>query len=206
MRAWGRVGCGGEAATRAATLSSTRLHGVGRRGRGFGGMSAFSEAALEKKLSELSNSQQSVQTLSLWLIHHRKHSRPIVTVWERELRKGERPGASDPGCRLPGSGVLLPAPSLSPGFPLPTPNSPRGLPEFRLGSLVFPRFLPFRSLLPGFHRRLPTPYPRFPVIRFGVPCSRALPQAALFSLLDPSISRRTPASWIPRPFPGPGTR
>uniref|UniRef100_A0AC11EC82 Regulation of nuclear pre-mRNA domain containing 1A n=1 Tax=Ovis aries TaxID=9940 RepID=A0AC11EC82_SHEEP len=50
-------------------------------------MSAFSEAALEKKLSELSNSQQSVQTLSLWLIHHRKHSRPIVTVWERELRK-----------------------------------------------------------------------------------------------------------------------
>ncbi|KAJ8796310.1 hypothetical protein J1605_017988 [Eschrichtius robustus] len=52
-------------------------------------MSAFSEAALEKKLSELSNSQQSVQTLSLWLIHHRKHSRPIVTVWERELRKGE---------------------------------------------------------------------------------------------------------------------
>ncbi|XP_049625671.1 regulation of nuclear pre-mRNA domain-containing protein 1A [Suncus etruscus] len=52
-------------------------------------MSAFSETALEKKLSELSNSQQSVQTLSLWLIHHRKHSRPIVTVWERELRKAK---------------------------------------------------------------------------------------------------------------------
>ncbi|XP_048695250.2 regulation of nuclear pre-mRNA domain-containing protein 1A isoform X3 [Caretta caretta] len=50
-------------------------------------MSAFSEAALERKLSELSNSQQSVQTLSLWLIHHRKHSGLIVTVWERELRK-----------------------------------------------------------------------------------------------------------------------
>lgn len=52
-------------------------------------MSAFSEAALEKKLSELSNSQQSVQTLSLWLIHHRKHSRIIVSVWDRELRKGK---------------------------------------------------------------------------------------------------------------------
>ncbi|XP_069476628.1 regulation of nuclear pre-mRNA domain-containing protein 1A isoform X2 [Ambystoma mexicanum] len=52
-------------------------------------MSAFSEAALEKKLSELSNSQQSVQTLSLWLIHHRKHSPLIVTVWERELRKAK---------------------------------------------------------------------------------------------------------------------
>ncbi|XP_075560704.1 regulation of nuclear pre-mRNA domain-containing protein 1A isoform X7 [Pelecanus crispus] len=50
-------------------------------------MSAFSEAALERKLSELSNSQQSVQTLSLWLIHHRKHSALIVSVWERELRK-----------------------------------------------------------------------------------------------------------------------
>ncbi|XP_015212279.1 regulation of nuclear pre-mRNA domain-containing protein 1A isoform X1 [Lepisosteus oculatus] len=52
-------------------------------------MSAFSEAALEKKLSELSNSQQSVQTLSLWLIHHRKHSKIIVTVWYNELRKAK---------------------------------------------------------------------------------------------------------------------
>ncbi|XP_042187696.1 regulation of nuclear pre-mRNA domain-containing protein 1A isoform X3 [Callorhinchus milii] len=52
-------------------------------------MSAFSEAALEKKLLELSNSQQSVQTLSLWLIHHRKHSKIIVLVWHRELRKAK---------------------------------------------------------------------------------------------------------------------
>lgn len=52
-------------------------------------MSSFSESALEKKLSELSNSQQSVQTLSLWLIHHRKHAGPIVSVWHRELRKGK---------------------------------------------------------------------------------------------------------------------
>lgn len=74
-------------------------------------MSAFSEAALERKLSELSNSQQSVQTLSLWLIHHRKHSALIVSVWERELRKGEPDtaaatllGLSPPlatGCGLP---------------------------------------------------------------------------------------------------------
>ncbi|KAJ7410698.1 Regulation of nuclear pre-mRNA domain-containing protein 1A [Pitangus sulphuratus] len=32
---------------------------------------------------------QSVQTLSLWLIHHRKHSALIVSVWERELRKAK---------------------------------------------------------------------------------------------------------------------
>ncbi|RVE66548.1 hypothetical protein OJAV_G00108230 [Oryzias javanicus] len=52
-------------------------------------MSAFSEAALEKKLSELSNSQQSVQTLSLWLIHHRKHSKTVVNVWFNELKKAQ---------------------------------------------------------------------------------------------------------------------
>ncbi|XP_032826885.1 regulation of nuclear pre-mRNA domain-containing protein 1B-like isoform X2 [Petromyzon marinus] len=50
-------------------------------------MSAFSEAAFEKKLSELSNSQQSVQTLSLWLIHHRKHARTIAKVWHGSLKK-----------------------------------------------------------------------------------------------------------------------
>lgn len=62
-------------------------------------MSSFSESALEKKLSELSNSQQSVQTLSLWLIHHRKHAGPIVSVWHRELRKGGRGAGSGAGQR-----------------------------------------------------------------------------------------------------------
>ncbi|XP_047664061.1 zinc transporter 4 isoform X4 [Tachysurus fulvidraco] len=52
-------------------------------------MSVFSESALEKKLAELSNSQQSVQTLSLWLIHHRKHSKTIVKVWYSELKKAQ---------------------------------------------------------------------------------------------------------------------
>ncbi|MCJ8742037.1 hypothetical protein PDJAM_G00077560 [Pangasius djambal] len=52
-------------------------------------MSSFSESALEKKLSELSNSQQSVQTLSLWIIHHRKHSGAIVRVWHKELKKAK---------------------------------------------------------------------------------------------------------------------
>ncbi|KAG8446122.1 hypothetical protein GDO86_013841 [Hymenochirus boettgeri] len=52
-------------------------------------MASFTEPALEKKLSELSNSQQSVQTLSLWLIHHRKHAGSIVTVWQRELRRAK---------------------------------------------------------------------------------------------------------------------
>ncbi|KAH8278226.1 hypothetical protein KR044_002923 [Drosophila immigrans] len=49
-------------------------------------MSAFTESALIKKLAELNTSQQSIQTLSLWLIHHRKHHTVIVQTWQRELQ------------------------------------------------------------------------------------------------------------------------
>lgn len=44
-------------------------------------------ANLVKKLAELNNTQQSIQTLSLWLIHHRKHAQSIVKIWQRELVK-----------------------------------------------------------------------------------------------------------------------
>ncbi|GAB1609343.1 regulation of nuclear pre-mRNA domain-containing protein 1B-like [Argonauta hians] len=50
-------------------------------------MSSFSDNNFGKKLSELNNTQQSIQTLSLWLIHHRKHSKSIVQVWFRELQR-----------------------------------------------------------------------------------------------------------------------
>ncbi|EDV29787.1 Regulation of nuclear pre-mRNA domain-containing protein 1B [Trichoplax sp. H2] len=50
-------------------------------------MASFSSAALEKRLTELSNSQQSVQTLSLWMMHHRKHSKAAVEVWHQEFQK-----------------------------------------------------------------------------------------------------------------------
>ncbi|XP_041376080.1 regulation of nuclear pre-mRNA domain-containing protein 1B-like [Gigantopelta aegis] len=52
-------------------------------------MSSFSDANFAKKLVELNNTQQSIQTLSLWLIHHRKHSKSIVQVWQRELQKAK---------------------------------------------------------------------------------------------------------------------
>ncbi|XP_017058872.1 regulation of nuclear pre-mRNA domain-containing protein 1B [Drosophila ficusphila] len=54
-------------------------------------MSAFTETALLKKLGELNSSQQSIQTLSLWLIHHRKHSASIVKTWQRELENVPEP-------------------------------------------------------------------------------------------------------------------
>lgn len=52
-------------------------------------MSAFTENALIKKLLDLNASQQSIQTLSLWLIHHRKHYSNIVKSWYKELLKGK---------------------------------------------------------------------------------------------------------------------
>lgn len=51
-------------------------------------MSSFSDSNFVKKLGELNNTQQSIQTLSLWLIHHRKHSKTIVQVWLREMQRG----------------------------------------------------------------------------------------------------------------------
>lgn len=50
----------------------------------------FTESAFIKKLSELNNSSQSIQTLSLWLIHHRKHYSTVVKIWIRELIKGNK--------------------------------------------------------------------------------------------------------------------
>lgn len=50
-------------------------------------MTGFTESALVKRLMELNSSQQSIQTLSLWLIHHRKHHPTIVKVWFREMCK-----------------------------------------------------------------------------------------------------------------------
>lgn len=51
-------------------------------------MAGFTENALIKKLQELNSSQQSIQTLSLWLIHHRKHHAIVVKTWYKELLKG----------------------------------------------------------------------------------------------------------------------
>lgn len=51
-------------------------------------MSSFSPEALTAKLNSLNNTAQSIQTVSLWLIHHRKHAKIIVKVWFSHLMKG----------------------------------------------------------------------------------------------------------------------
>ena len=48
-------------------------------------MSGFSESNFEKKLADLNNSAQSIQQLSLWVLHHRKHYQAVVKVWHAGL-------------------------------------------------------------------------------------------------------------------------
>ena len=52
-------------------------------------MASFSESGLLKKFEALNSSLQSIQTLSLWIIYHRKHCAQIVNVWFREFLAGK---------------------------------------------------------------------------------------------------------------------
>ena len=52
-------------------------------------MSGYSDNVLEKKFVDLNNSPQSIQQLSVWLIHHRKHYQSIVKCWFKELGKAK---------------------------------------------------------------------------------------------------------------------
>jgi regulator of Ty1 transposition protein 103 len=54
-------------------------------------MSEFFESTLESKLEDLNTSQQSIQTLSLWLIHHRKYAKKIVAMWKKVLTSVSQP-------------------------------------------------------------------------------------------------------------------
>lgn len=50
-------------------------------------MSGFSEATLSQKLSDLNQTAPSIQGVSLWLLHHRKHYQAYVKLWYKELGK-----------------------------------------------------------------------------------------------------------------------
>lgn len=51
-------------------------------------MASFSVKSFDKKLKEMSARQDSVQTVSLWLIHHRAHSKSVVNIWLDRMKKG----------------------------------------------------------------------------------------------------------------------
>ncbi|XP_055355800.1 regulation of nuclear pre-mRNA domain-containing protein 1B-like [Paramacrobiotus metropolitanus] len=52
-------------------------------------MTAFTEGAFKSKLKDLNNTQQSIQTISLWAIHHRKHHAKMVNIWMDEVREAK---------------------------------------------------------------------------------------------------------------------
>jgi len=52
-------------------------------------MSAFTESGFLKKIADLNQSQQSIQTVSLWVIHHRRHSKVIAELWFKQLMKAD---------------------------------------------------------------------------------------------------------------------
>ena len=49
---------------------------------------SWSTTTLEMKLRDLNATMQSIQSVSQWLIHHRKHARTVVGIWFREMQKG----------------------------------------------------------------------------------------------------------------------
>lgn len=51
--------------------------------------SSLSENNLEKKFQAVTNTQDSIQTLSLWLLHHKAHHHKIVASWMKVLQKAK---------------------------------------------------------------------------------------------------------------------
>jgi len=51
-------------------------------------MALLNRKAFERKLQNMSSAQDSVQTVSLWMIHHKKHAEDMVVVWLDQLKKG----------------------------------------------------------------------------------------------------------------------
>ena len=51
-------------------------------------MAHLNQKAFERKLQNMSSTQDSIQTVSLWMIHHKKHAEDMVAVWLEQLKKG----------------------------------------------------------------------------------------------------------------------
>ncbi|GIX72534.1 regulation of nuclear pre-mRNA domain-containing protein 2 [Caerostris darwini] len=51
--------------------------------------SSLSDTALEKKFQGATNTQDSIQALSLWLLHHKTHHQKIVAAWMKVLQKAK---------------------------------------------------------------------------------------------------------------------
>ena len=52
-----------------------------------GKMAALNESNVERKLQGVANTQDSIQSLSLWVIHHKAHHEKIVGIWLKVVKK-----------------------------------------------------------------------------------------------------------------------
>jgi len=51
----------------------------------------FSENVMRERLSKLTNTTSSIQTFSLWLIHHgKKHTEIILNTWLLEVKAEQK--------------------------------------------------------------------------------------------------------------------
>ncbi|XP_019627087.1 PREDICTED: regulation of nuclear pre-mRNA domain-containing protein 1A-like [Branchiostoma belcheri] len=54
-------------------------------------MASLNVEYFERKLAGLQNTMDSIQTLSLWIVHHKSSHQQIVQLWMKQLRKSKPP-------------------------------------------------------------------------------------------------------------------
>ncbi|XP_022110340.1 regulation of nuclear pre-mRNA domain-containing protein 2-like [Acanthaster planci] len=54
-------------------------------------MAGLNVESLKRKFQALNNTQDSIQTLSLWIIHHKNHYRQIIELWMEHLKEAKAP-------------------------------------------------------------------------------------------------------------------
>ena len=57
-------------------------------------MSYYSEQALQEKLNRLSASQDSIETLSTWIVHHKGHATTSISIWLQNYIDGKQDACS----------------------------------------------------------------------------------------------------------------
>ena len=53
-------------------------------------MSNVEPENVEKKFRSINNTQESIQSVSLWAIHHKAEHEKIVEIWFKVLKKGKQ--------------------------------------------------------------------------------------------------------------------
>lgn len=52
-------------------------------------MSSFNKKSLQDKLHRLNSSQESVETLSHWIIHHDQYAEDSVKIWKETFKESK---------------------------------------------------------------------------------------------------------------------